>query len=90
MHIFVLLNVAVDDAALDLLVKDVDLCRGKLARTHAALKEQVELGKGAAGRLGDAEVGVDDAEEADAALEGMSAAGKRECVSARVTQKKPV
>lgn len=90
MHIFVLLNVAVDDASLDLLVKDVDFCRGKLARAHAALKEQVELGKGAAGGFGDAEVGVDDAEEADAALGKMSAARRCEWRSVGVTQKKPV
>ena len=47
-------------------VKDIDIRGGELARTDVLLKEEIDLGEGAAARLGDAEVGVDDAAEADA------------------------
>ena len=55
--------------AVDVVVKDIDVRGGELAGADAALEEQVELGEGAALRLGDAEVRVDDAEEADCGLE---------------------
>jgi hypothetical protein len=42
----------------------VDVDRGELARGHALLEEDVELRKRAPRRLGDAEVSVNDAQEA--------------------------
>lgn len=56
-----------------MLGEHIDLSRGKLARGHLLLKQQVELGEGAARGLGDAEVCVDEAEEARA---GLSMASK--------------
>lgn len=56
--------VLVNKATTDGRVKDVDRGGCELARTDAAFEEEVELGKGAASWLGDAKVGVDDAEEA--------------------------
>lgn len=50
-------------------VKDVDLGGGELPRADPAFEQQVQLGEGAAGGLGDPEVGVDDAQEADAGPE---------------------
>jgi hypothetical protein len=38
---------------------NLDIGRGELASADTPLKEQVELGKGASGRLRNAEVGVD-------------------------------
>lgn len=48
--------------------KHVNVCRRELACRYALLKEQVEFGKRAACGLGDAEVRVDEAEEADSSL----------------------
>lgn len=42
--------------------------RGKLPGTDASLKKHIEFCKGSAVRLWQAEVSVDDAQEADAAL----------------------
>jgi hypothetical protein len=61
--------VLVHDLFVNGLVEYVYLCGGKLARGNLLLKEHVELGKGAAAGLGEAEVGVDDAAEADSALQ---------------------
>lgn len=66
LRVFVSLN----KAATYRRVEDVDLRAGELARADAALEEQVQLREGAAARLRDAEVSVDDAEEADAGLFG--------------------
>lgn len=48
----------------DVVLEGIDLSLGELARRHAPLEQDVEFGVGAAARLGDAEVGVDDREEA--------------------------
>lgn len=60
--------VLVHDLFVNRLVEHVHLCRRKLARANLLLEQHVELGKGAPARLGEAEVGVDDAAEADSAL----------------------
>lgn len=44
--------------------KDIDVRGGELAGANFHFEEQVELGEGAAARLGEAEICVDDAEEA--------------------------
>lgn len=62
------LLVLIHDLFLDGLVEDVNLGRRKFARANMLFKQHVQLSKRAAARLGDAEVGIDDAEEADAAL----------------------
>jgi hypothetical protein len=51
------------------LAKHVDLGAGKFPRADLALEEQVQFGEGAAAGFGDAEVRIDDAEEADAGPE---------------------
>ena len=56
------------DAAIDVLAKDIDVCRGEFASANATLEEKVELGEGTALWLWDAEVGVDYAAETYAAL----------------------
>jgi hypothetical protein len=55
-------------AAGDIFAKYVDLGLGKLAGAHPTLKQHVQLGKCPSRWLRHAEVGVDDAEEAYAAL----------------------
>lgn len=66
------LLVLLQDLVVDRLVKDINLGARKLARADALLEQHVELRKGPAARLGDAEVCVNDAEEADAALKFVS------------------
>lgn len=56
------------DTAGDTLFKGVDLGGSEFACRDALLKEHVEFGKSAACGLGDAEVRVDNAEEADTTL----------------------
>lgn len=63
-----LVLVVLHDGRVNMLGKHIHLSRGKLARGHLLLKQQVELGEGAARGLGDAEVCVDEAEEARAGL----------------------
>ena len=50
-------------------IKHVDVCGRELAGTNVLLKEEINLGESAAAGFGDAEVGVDDAAEADASPE---------------------
>lgn len=50
------------------LIKDIDISRSKLPRAHAALEQQIQLGKGTALGLGHTEVSVYNAKEADAGL----------------------
>lgn len=63
-HLFKLVH----DLLLDHLVEHVHLCLGELSRVDAALEQHVQLGKGAAARLRNAEEGVNDAAEADPSL----------------------
>lgn len=58
-----------------LIAENIHLGLSKLARTDALGEEEVEFGKGAAGGFGDAEVDVDDAEEADAGPEETGEVG---------------
>lgn len=50
-------------------IKDVDLSAGKLPCADASFEKQIQFCKGAARGLGNTEVSVDDAEEADAGPE---------------------
>lgn len=59
-------------------LEHVDFGAGKLARAHAMLEEQVQLRERATRGLGDAEVRVDDAEEANAALRPVSVSARPE------------
>lgn len=74
----------------DRLVKDIDLGGSELSSADTLLEQNAQLGKGSAIGLGQAEVGVDDAEEADATLLSMLAWGSGENIASRLTQKKPV
>ena len=58
--------VFIDNMSLNGLIKHVHMRGRKLAGTDAALKEQIEFRKGATARLRHAEVGVNDAQKADA------------------------
>lgn len=49
-------------------MEDVDLCSSELASADTLLEQNTELGKGTAVGFGEAEVGVDDAKEADTTL----------------------
>jgi len=62
----------VENMLVDRLVEDIDLCGSELASADTLLEQDTELGKGSAIGLGEAEVSVDDAEEADAALGRVS------------------
>lgn len=82
----------VQDVAVHALGEDVDLGGRELARADLLLEEQVELGKGAALRLGHAEVAVDEAEEAEAGLRGSvrwDRTGVGWGPGRQLTQKKP-
>lgn len=59
-------------AHIHFLFKHLDFRLCEIPRADSPFKEEVEFGKGSAGWFGDAEIGVDDAEEADTRL------GKRE------------
>lgn len=68
-----LLILVKDGGALDVAIfKDVDVGGGELAGADFLLEEEIELGEGAAAGLGEAEVGVYNAEEAGAAPEEAS------------------
>lgn len=79
------------DAALDRRLECIHRRVVELARRDLALEEDVQLGEGAAAGLGDAEVGVDDAEEAYAALVTRLGAflSSEEGGDGEHTQKKP-
>jgi hypothetical protein len=64
-RVFVLRN----DALIDSLVENIDLCGGELPRADTTFEKQIEFGESAAAWFGDAEVGVDDAESAAAGPE---------------------
>lgn len=53
---------------IDRFVEHVYLCRSKLSRTNLLLEQDVEFGECAAARFREAEVGVDDAAEANSTL----------------------
>lgn len=69
------LLIPVHDLFFHRLVENIDLCRSKLSRADALLKKHVQLRECPSARLGQPEVGVDDAQEADSAL-------VRRCLSA--------
>jgi hypothetical protein len=62
------LLVVTQDCPLDIFMEHIDLGRRELACANALLEEHVQLSEGAATRLGDTKVGIDDAEEADTTL----------------------
>ena len=64
-----LLVVFAHKVAINVLLKHIDLGRGKLARADPFVKEHIQLGKRAPRRLGHAEVGVYDAQKAYAGPE---------------------
>lgn len=80
----------IENVIVDRLVKDIDLGGSELSSADTLLEQNAQLGKGSAIGLGQAEVGVDDAEEADATLLSMLAWGSGENIASRLTQKKPV
>jgi hypothetical protein len=53
-------------------VEHIDLSLGKLPGADAALKQDIELSKGSVLGLGESEVGVDEAQECDTALQMVS------------------
>jgi hypothetical protein len=62
------LGKSVKNLIIDRLVEDIDLGSSELASTDTLLEQNTQLGKGTAIGLGEAEVGVDDAQEADTTL----------------------
>lgn len=60
--------VLVQNLFVDGFVEHVHLCGSKVSRANLLLEEHVDFSKGSAAGLGDAEVGVDDAAEADSTL----------------------
>lgn len=80
----------VEDVIVDRLVEDIDLGGSELSSADALLEQDTQLGKGSAIWFGQAEVGVDDAEETDATLLSMLAWESSEEMVPRLTQKKPV
>lgn len=61
-------------------VEAVDNCGTEVARRHLLLEENIELGVGAALRLGQAEVGPDEADEAGAGVEETSLSAPVLCI----------
>lgn len=55
----------IHNSILNMFMIDINFSRAELARRDAFLEQDVQLGERAAAGLGEAEVGVDDAEEAD-------------------------
>lgn len=68
----------VENVIIDRLVEDIDLGGSKLSSADTLLEQNAQLGKGSAVGLGQAEVGIDDAEEADATLLSLLAWGSSE------------
>ena len=62
----------IEDMLVDGLVEDINLCGSELASADTLLEQDTEFGKGSTIGLGEAEVSVDDAEEADTTLERVS------------------
>lgn len=62
------LGKSVKNLIINRLVEDIDLGRSEVASADTLLEQNTQLGKGTTIGLGEAEVGVDDAEEADATL----------------------
>jgi hypothetical protein len=62
------LGKSVKNLIINRLVEDIDLGSSELASTDTLLEQDTQLGKCTAIGLGEAEVGVDDAQEADTAL----------------------
>lgn len=62
------LGKSVKNLIIDRLVEDIDLSSSEVASADTLLEQNPQLGKGTAIGLGEAEVGVDDAEEADTTL----------------------
>jgi hypothetical protein len=62
------LGKSVKNLIIDRLVEDIDLGSSELASADTLLEQNTQLGKGTTIGLGEAEVGVDDAQEADATL----------------------
>jgi hypothetical protein len=69
LQILVPLNLRPAHMPTDLICEDINVILGKLPCRDTSLEHEVQLGEGSAAWFGDAEVGVDDAEEADAAPE---------------------
>lgn len=60
--------VLVHNLFVDGFVEHIHLCGGKVSRADLSLEKHVDFSKSSAAGLGETEVGVDDAEEADSAL----------------------
>jgi hypothetical protein len=58
----------IEDVIIDRLVEYIDLGGSELSSADTLLEQNTQLGKGSAIGLGQAEVGIDDAEEADTTL----------------------
>lgn len=80
----------IENMVVDRLVEDIDFCGSELSSADTLLEQNAQLSKGSAIGLGKAEVGVDNAEEADATLLSMLVWGSSERIASRLTQKKPV
>lgn len=65
------LGKSVKNLIINRLVEDIDLGSSELASADTLLEQNTQLGKGTAIGLGEAEVGVDDAQEADATLKNL-------------------
>lgn len=64
-----LIPVTIHHVAFHFLGEDIDVGRGELSSADASFEEEIQFGKSTSGRLGDAEVRVDKAEEAWPGLE---------------------
>lgn len=69
LHLLIPLHIPPAHMLPRLISKHINLVLGEFPRRHAALEEQIQFGEGPAPRLRDAEVGIDDAEKADACPE---------------------
>ena len=67
-----LLFISVNHFAADILAEDIDVCAGEFSSADTAFKEEIEFGKGTANGLGEAEVDVNYAAEADTSLSSVS------------------
>lgn len=83
------LSKSVKNLIIDRLVEDINLGSSELASADTLLEQDTQLGKGTTIGLGEAEVGVDDAEEADATLKNLLVHNLWR-LYLLLTQKKPV
>ena len=83
-----------DDCGIQLLFENIDVRSGEFSSTDAAFEKEIQFGEGTALGFRNAEVGVDNAAEADTSLYRLLGRGSRGKFEGRGesthTQKNPV